>query len=96
MEAGGVAAKHKAGYGKFQASCKQAAKDGFQYIWIDTCCIDKRNSTELPKPINAMFRWYQRAEVCYVYLPDVKGVDDSKAQDEAFARCKWFTRGWTL
>jgi serine/threonine protein kinase len=39
--------KNKAGYGKIRFCGKQAAKDGLQYIWIDTCCIDKSNSTEL-------------------------------------------------
>jgi len=49
-----------------------------------------------------MFRWYQNAERCYVYLTDVsKGVqgegDRSKAEWEvAFRGSRWFTRGWTL
>jgi hypothetical protein len=33
----------------------QAEKDGLFYIWIDTCCIDKTNSTELSEAINSMY-----------------------------------------
>ncbi len=29
------------GYAKVLAACKQARLDGYRYIWIDTCCIDK-------------------------------------------------------
>ncbi|KAI6038899.1 hypothetical protein EDC04DRAFT_2569195, partial [Pisolithus marmoratus] len=58
---------------------------------IDTCCIDKRSSAELSKAINAMYRWYQSARVCYAYLNDVdKNFDQSNGWPE------WFTRGWTL
>jgi Heterokaryon incompatibility protein (HET) len=28
----------KAGYKKLLYSCKQAMADGFDYVWIDTCC----------------------------------------------------------
>uniref|UniRef100_A0A0B7KPX0 Heterokaryon incompatibility domain-containing protein n=1 Tax=Bionectria ochroleuca TaxID=29856 RepID=A0A0B7KPX0_BIOOC len=45
--------------------------DGLQYFWIDTCCIDKSNHTELHEAINSMFRWYQNADRCYVFLADV-------------------------
>ena len=39
--------------------------------WVDTCRIDKSNSVELQEAINSMFRWYQNATKCYVYLSDV-------------------------
>ena len=50
-----------------------------------------------------MFRWYQNAVKCYVYLSDVstkkrKASDSSTeyAWEPAFRSSKWFTRGWTL
>jgi hypothetical protein len=44
-----------------------------------------------------MFRWYQNAEVCYVYLSDVGGEDrDHHLEGSSFRRSEWFTRGWTL
>jgi len=42
--------------------------------------------------INAMFRWYQTASVCYAYLSDVTSHNDLKEMAES----RWFTRGWTL
>jgi len=65
------AAKNKAGYTKVQKCCEKARKDGHQYVWIDTCCIDKRSSAELSEAINSMWKWYHKSEVCYAYLADV-------------------------
>ncbi|KAK1845076.1 het domain protein [Colletotrichum chrysophilum] len=85
----------KAGYSKLQASCRQALLDNLDYIWIDTCCIDKTSSSELSEAINTMFRWYKEAAVCYAFLSDVQ--DDTEFdQNSSFAKSRWFTRGWTL
>ena len=94
--------KNKSGYSKIRFCGKQATKDGLQYFWVDTCCINKLSSAELSEAINSMFRWYQDATRCYVYLSDVS-VSGSVGDDEfsrrwkpAFKRSRWFTRGWTL
>ena len=89
-------AKGKLGYRKIKSCCAQAASDGFDYVWIDTCCIDKRSSAELSEAINSMFSWYQSAAVCYAFLADVPENDDPTAQGSALGESKWFTRGWTL
>jgi len=63
------------------------------------CCIDKRSNAELSEAINTMYKWYQNAQVCYVYLVDVpsSGFDLSPdMNDDAFSKSRWFTRGWTL
>ncbi|KAF2736513.1 HET-domain-containing protein [Polyplosphaeria fusca] len=89
----------KAGWAKIQFCADQAAADGLQYFWVDTCCIDKKNAVELGAAINSMFRWYQNAARCYVYLSDVstsEGVSGGRAWEEAFRTSRWFTRGWTL
>ncbi|KAL5373772.1 hypothetical protein DPSP01_012464 [Paraphaeosphaeria sporulosa] len=89
----------KAGWNKIQFCAKQAAADGLQYFWIDTCCIDKKNAVELGVAINSMFRWYQNAARCYVYLSDVSkpdGVNGEGSWKEALRTSRWFTRGWTL
>jgi hypothetical protein len=31
-------AKEMRGYDKIVRSCQQAVNDGFEWIWIDTCC----------------------------------------------------------
>jgi hypothetical protein len=48
--------KGKAGYRKIQFCEEQATRDGLQYVWVDICCIDKSNNTELSEAINSMFR----------------------------------------
>jgi hypothetical protein len=81
---------------KFRGCCRKAAKEGLGYVWIDTCCIDKKNSTELIEAINSMFRWYQRASRCYAYLSDVPAGDDPGKPTSNFRTSRWFRRGWTL
>ncbi|KAF8866786.1 WD40 repeat-like protein [Acephala macrosclerotiorum] len=92
--------KTKIGYKKLQFCGEQAARDGLQYFWVDTCCINKSNSTELSEAINSMFRWYRNATRCYVYLTDISTNDpiDLSLQpwEAAFGNSRWFTRGWTL
>ncbi|KIM95217.1 hypothetical protein OIDMADRAFT_66674, partial [Oidiodendron maius Zn] len=94
---------NKVGYNKIRFCGGQAIRDGLQYFWVDTCCIDKSNSTELQEAVNSMFRWYQNASKCYVYLSDVSIVEQeggtSPSQcpwESAFRASRWFTRGWTL
>ena len=94
--------KSKAGYSKIQFCGEQAKRNGLQYFWVDTCCIDKSNAVELQEAINSMFRWYQHAIKCYVYLADVSrpssnSVDGSdEPWESTFRKSEWFRRGWTL
>ncbi|RYP13405.1 hypothetical protein DL767_010763 [Monosporascus sp. MG133] len=81
---------------KFQGCCDQASKDGFEYVWIDTCCIDKTDLVELSEAINSMFRWYKYAHVCYVYLSDVPDDQNPREVGSKFRASRWFQRGWTL
>lgn len=90
-------AESRSAYTKVTNAVAQALKDGYEYLWIDTCCIDKASSAELSEAINSMFRWYQKADICYTYLTDVSVSDGELAsQHSSFRRSRWFTRGWTL
>lgn len=82
----------KQGYQKIEWTCKLASDEKIQYAWIDTCCIDKSSSAELSEAINSMYKWYQRARTCYVFLEDLC----HSAPLESMKSCRWFTRGWTL
>jgi tetratricopeptide (TPR) repeat protein len=89
------------GYRKLEFCAKQAAQDNLQYFWVDTCCIDKWNLSELSKSINSMFQWYMNAKRCYVFLPDISvstATDPVQRSDweASFRASAWFTRGWTL
>ncbi|TPX18569.1 uncharacterized protein E0L32_002426 [Thyridium curvatum] len=46
--------ENKKGFLKIKYSCLQAIKDQMDYVWIDTCCIDKSSSAELSEAINSM------------------------------------------
>ena len=103
--------QHKAGYRKVMGFCffarsrnksisglrtnEYGGADIVNWIWIDTCCIDKKSSAELAEAINSMFQYYQDAHECYAYLDDVQS-HLSHTPTSTLAQSKWFTRGWTL
>lgn len=79
-------------YQKVVGACRVAQRHGLDWIWVDTCCIDKRSSAELSEAINSMYAWYHHATACYAYLGDI-----SVERDRSTLRTSsWFTRGWTL
>ena len=73
---------HKAGHLKIQSACEQAQKDGYDYIWIDTCCIDKTSSAELSEAINSMWTYYQESRKCSAYLSDVTVVGELENREK--------------
>ncbi len=81
---------------KIKRSCAYALAEGYDYIWIDSCCIDKTSSAELSEAINSMYNWYSCASQCYAFLHDVDDDDDPRAPGSQFRKSVWFTRGWTL
>ncbi|PYH58326.1 uncharacterized protein BO96DRAFT_432262 [Aspergillus niger CBS 101883] len=89
QEINAAGAKKKSGYDKITQCCSVARASGYEYVWIDTCCIDKTSSAELSEAINSMYQWYQKAEICYAYLADIRSEGE-------IAKSKWLTRGWTL
>ena len=92
--------RQRGGYQKILSSCRQADADGYAWLWIDTCCIDKRSSAELSEAINSMYRWYESSAVCYAHLHDVDGSSFPAKNDTSRFKFngwpEWFSRGWTL
>ncbi|KAL2105873.1 hypothetical protein VUR80DRAFT_7613 [Thermomyces stellatus] len=88
MRDGLAAACKLKGFAKVEGFCRQASLAGYDWVWIDTCCIDQSSTAEVSEAINSMYGWYQRSAVCFVYLADVPRfrLTDSR----------WFERGWTL
>lgn len=82
---------------KIRGCCAQAVLDGYDWVWIDTVCIDKSSSAELSESINSMYRWYQGSAVCYAYLSDVRATARPSFPNMLeFGESAWFKRGWTL
>lgn len=85
------------GYQKIISCCAFAQSRGRDWVWIDTCCIDKRSSAELSEAINSMWEWYGKAEECYAHLADVSGSSRGGPFDTTLGTpSAWFNRGWTL
>ncbi|KAK7448852.1 hypothetical protein VKT23_013581 [Stygiomarasmius scandens] len=77
----------KSGCKKLQEACSMALRLGLDYLWIDACCINQRQISEVAKNIDEMYAYYRNSAVCLVYLYDVEGELDGS---------EWFKRGWTL
>ncbi|KAI5997083.1 heterokaryon incompatibility protein-domain-containing protein [Pisolithus albus] len=91
--------RKRSGYQKIVKSCQQAEADELKWLWVDTCCIDKRSSSELSETLNSMFRWYENSNKCYAYLHDVDVFPTTPNNEtSAGSGCgpEWFSRGWTL
>jgi hypothetical protein len=98
----------KSGFAKIREAARLALSQGLEFIWVDTCNIDKTSSAELSEAINSIFSWYKRSAACYALLSDVEGtsnsdtasIGDSLSFDEnviqALRSSRWFRRGWTL
>ena len=95
------------GWTKIKYSAEQALQDRLDFLWVDTCCIDKTSSSELQEAINSMYQWYQSSVKCYAYLSDVSSCPylmdetmhdslDLQEWGRHVAASRWFTRGWTL
>lgn len=85
------------GWTKLDSFCSLAKQDGWEWVWMDTCCIDKSSSAELSEAINSMYQWYSEAEFCIAYLADISVLkDETEGQRKLFKQSEWFERGWTL
>ena len=84
------------GWLKILKACKIAAARNVHWLWLDACCIDKRNTAEVAKSINSMYKWYQNAKECYAFLPDVNVGRSHADFAHQFRHSVWFERGWTL
>jgi hypothetical protein len=66
-----------------------------QFGWIDICCINNSHKKETEinqaikkehdEAINSMYKWFERAEVCYAYLEDVNIDSVGKLEREGRA-----------
>ncbi|KAL9625300.1 MAG: hypothetical protein Q9160_000702 [Pyrenula sp. 1 TL-2023] len=88
--------RKRRGYLKILAFCRAAWSHGLSHGWVDTCCINKANSTELAEAISSMFAWYSKAAVCFGYLSDIQLKAVPYEYDTLLASSVWFERGWTL
>ncbi|KAF8185707.1 hypothetical protein BJ912DRAFT_479867 [Pholiota molesta] len=78
------------GYQKLFHFCETAEKEyNISFFWMDTVCIDKKNTSELSESIRSMYRWYSESSLCIAYLGNTTSLQDLAADP-------WFVRGWTL
>ncbi|THU97969.1 HET-domain-containing protein, partial [Dendrothele bispora CBS 962.96] len=80
---------------KIWNACKYVQRYKFEWIWIDTCCIDKTSSAELSEALNSMYKYYGEGRICIAYLSDVSNGRSLTGLDQ-FKKSRWFERGWTL
>ena len=77
---------------KLQTLCRLIRSLGFQWVWSDTCCIDKKDNVVLQESLLAVFTWYRGSSLTIVYL---RGVWSQSQQPGDLWRSIWNTRAWT-
>ncbi|AEO62166.1 hypothetical protein MYCTH_2114023 [Thermothelomyces thermophilus ATCC 42464] len=75
------------GYEKVAGACALAVQDGIEYLWIDTCCIDKSSSAELSEAINSMFRWYRDADKGFGQRKSIGGLERDRRENKGEEPC---------
>ncbi|KAA8900879.1 hypothetical protein FN846DRAFT_909095 [Sphaerosporella brunnea] len=70
---------------KLKYHCEQAQADGFEYAWLDTCCIKRRDVAELSISINSMFSWYRSSAYVMFYSNDWKEIRTKASQRTALS-----------
>ncbi|KAI0971023.1 heterokaryon incompatibility protein-domain-containing protein [Xylaria arbuscula] len=83
------------GYWKILKTCLEARKDGLNYLWVDTNCIDKTSSAELSEAINSMYAWYRSSSICYAYLSDLQDSELDSFRQSRWFRLRFYSRDWT-
>lgn len=88
---------------KIRGACRIARSQGIKWMWIDSCCINKLDPSELTDSINSMFLWYHHSLLCVTFLHDVELNPDHLPTDPRIfdssdknGPAGWFSRGWTL
>ncbi|KAH7251234.1 heterokaryon incompatibility protein-domain-containing protein [Fusarium tricinctum] len=84
---------------KIRDACQVVKESlGLQWLWADTCCINKADEDEVNEAVNSMFSWYQSSTICLAYLSDVPtaNTDNNELLSSQVRNSRWFTRGWTL
>ncbi|KAJ2980764.1 hypothetical protein NUW58_g6863 [Xylaria curta] len=85
-------------YQKVFRACECALRLGYQFIWINTVCVDESDSGEMNRSAGAMFKWYSNAEACLVHLPDSYGANHGEKclYTRQEKPCTWWTQCWTF
>ena len=78
-------------YGKLAKSCYIASQESLDYVWVDSCCVDRRNAPEVEMTEIRMYHWFEQAALVIVHLSDVDSLDHQE-----FEHSRWFMRSWTL
>lgn len=87
---------------RIHGACICARNKGIEWLWIDSCCINKLSAVEETESINSMYRWYRHSVLCITYLYDVELDDTLEPTDPRIFNnsggkpAEWFSRGWTL
>ncbi|KAG2115484.1 hypothetical protein DEU56DRAFT_748632 [Suillus clintonianus] len=57
--------------------CEKARAHDCDFVWSNTCCIDKPSTLELDQSIRFMFKWHGNSWACVVCLG--KSLDSTRA-----------------
>jgi hypothetical protein len=86
-------------FGKLQGALKVAAYHGYDYLWVDSICVDRSSSAEVSFAVNAAWHLFRDASLCIAHLEDLPACRNhgTPPLDEAvWKSCVWFSRSWTL
>ncbi|KAG6328255.1 hypothetical protein ID866_10834 [Astraeus odoratus] len=57
----------RSGYQKMHEICKQAQENGWAWLWVETCRINKQSSSELSETLDSIYQWYADSGRSHAY-----------------------------
>lgn len=90
-------AHHKPGFLALQRACSESHSRGFEWLWIDAVCINKKSRSALSQSLNSLAEIYREGKLCIVYLHD---LSDSQAPgfdlERELSHSSWFKHVWMI
>lgn len=87
----------KPGFLVLQKACSESHSRGFEWLWNDAVCINKKSSSALFQSLNSLAEIYREGKLCIVHLHDLSGAQAPDFDLETgLSQSSWFNHVWMI
>ncbi|KAF5598793.1 hypothetical protein FPCIR_2717 [Fusarium pseudocircinatum] len=89
----------KPGYSKIVSACHAAVAQGYEWLWVDSVCINEENAVEKEETMKKTYSMFLNAGVCLLYLSEIPNAnikdDDKEILSSDIRKSRWMSQAWT-
>ncbi|KAG5762801.1 hypothetical protein H9Q72_009105 [Fusarium xylarioides] len=89
----------KPGYFKIVSACHAAVTQGYDWLWVDSVCINEEDAVEKEETMKILYSMFLKAGVCLLYLSEIPNAnikkDDKEVLSSEARKSRWVSRAWT-